>query len=335
MMQPGAYIVYGCDPSYFTRMVEAALRYMRVPHETRPKCPRVRDRLEARAGTHLIPVVETPEGWVVHDSTHIVQLLDARFPARHVIPRTPRQKIACRLIDDLIDEWFVRAALHLRWIDDEEAKACALKIAEDLARGEPREPAAEFIQTWGRKAMRVMDAGPEHQDGLRAEFARFLTLCAGALEPSGGFFGPRLSMADLTLLGAMKAHFAADDYARAFVAGHAPALLDWTDAAWNRTLDGEAFDPDDRLPEQMDALLALFAGGYGRFLPAHRAALDSGRKFAVFETADGQTLSVRARPSAEAARQALAAEIADLPGPERADVRGWLDEAGLLTLFED
>lgn len=334
-MQPGTYAVYGCDPSYFTRMVEAALRYMRIPHESRPKSPDVRDRLEARAGTHLIPVVETPEGWVVHDSTHIVQLLDARFPDRFVIPRTPKQKIACRLLDDLIDEWFVRAALHLRWIDDDEAQACALKIAQDLARGEPAGPAAEFIQTWGRKAMRVMDAGAVHQDALRTEFARFLTLCESALARSGGLFGPRLSMADLTLLGAMKAHFAADDYARAFVAAHAPALLDWTEASWDRQLGDEAFGADDALPEEMDALLALFAGGYGRFLPANRAALAEGGKFAVFETADGQTLSVRARPSAEAARQALAAEIAALPGRDRQTVRDWLDDAGLLPLFED
>jgi len=334
-MQPGPYIVYGCAPSYYTRMVEAALRYMGVPHDVRAKSPDVRDRLDARAGTHLIPVVETPEDWVIHDSTAIVQLLDARFPDRFVIPRSPKQRLACRLIDDLLDEWFVRAALHLRWIDDTDAHACALKISRDLARGEPPEPAADFIMTWGRKAMRAMDAGDSHQEALRAEFARFLTLCASTIGRKGGLFGARLSMADLTLLGAMKAHFAADDYARAFIAAHAPALLNWTDTAWDRRQGAEGFDGGDALPPEMPEILALLEGGYGRFLPANRAALEAGERFAVFQTADGESLSVRARPSAEAARQALAAEIAALPDADRKTVRDWLSEAGLLTLFED
>ena len=334
-MQPGQYIVYGCDPSYFTRMVEGALRYMAIPHEARAKSPDVRGWVEARAGTHLIPVLHTPEGWMIHDSTHIIQLLDARFPDRFVIPRTPRQRIACRLLDDWIDEWFVRAALHLRWIDDEDAKACARKIVADLARGEDPEPAAEFIMHWGRKAMKVMDAGAERQAWIRAEFARFLSLSASAVGRSGGYFGARLSLADLKLLGAMKDHFAADDHARAFVAEHAPSLLDWTDRSWDRVMGEEQFDADDALPAEMDALLALFRDGFGRFLPANRAALAAGDRFVKFQTADGESQSMLARPAAEAARIALAAEIAGLASADRADVLAWLEAAGLAPLYAE
>src|SRR5690606_28122657 len=108
-----------------------------------------------------------PEGWVIHDSTFITQLLDMRFPDRPVLPRSPVQRVLCRILDDWIDEWFVRAALHFRWIDDEGAKEGAQTIARDLG-GAPRDRAptaeeqvivqavADMVLPWGRKAMGVM-----------------------------------------------------------------------------------------------------------------------------------------------------------------------------------
>ncbi|AZU05111.1 glutathione S-transferase [Glycocaulis alkaliphilus] len=345
-MMPGEYIVYGADPSYFTRKVEAALRYMRIPHAARPKSPDVSARLEARSGTHLIPVVETPEGWVIHDSTYIIELLQARFPAHPVIPASPVQHIACRLMDDWIDEWFTRAALHLRWIDDEDGAICARKIAMDMGGGTHERPltaqeeeqvaaTAAFIQPWGRKAMTVMGAGPEYQEDLRAEFASFLQQCAGLLGKDGGLFGQRLSMADLGLLGAMKAHFAADDYARNFVANAAPAMLDWTDRAWERRDEGEDWLAGDALPDGMSGLFTLMAGGFVPYMIANRAALKAGEKSSYFTISSGQEVRMMTRKPVEDTRLATKAAIDALPETDRGHVRELLGDHGLLAAYED
>lgn len=345
-MMPGEYIVYGADPSYFTRKVEAALRYMRIPHAAKPKSPDVAPRLEARAGTHLIPVVETPEGWVIHDSTYIIELLHARFPAHPVIPASPAQYIVCRLLDDWIDEWFTRAALHLRWIDDEDAAACARKIAMDMGGGtheRPLTPAEEeqvaataaFIQPWGRKAMTVMGAGPEYQEGLRAEFAGFLRQCAAILGKDGGLLGPRLSMADLGLLGAMKAHFAADDYARAFVTESAPAMLEWAQLMWERQDEGESWLPDDALPDGIGGLLDLMAGGFVPYMIANRAALNAGEKSSYFRISSGQEVRMMTRRPVEDTRLATKAAIEALREPSRGRIRALLGDHGILRAYED
>ncbi|KPP82364.1 MAG: glutathioine S-transferase domain protein [Oceanicaulis sp. HLUCCA04] len=344
-MMPGEYIVYGADPSYFTRKVEAALRYMRIPHQARPKSPDVSARLEARAGTHLIPVVETPEGWIIHDSTYIIELLHMRFPAHPVIPASPVQHIVCRLLDDWIDEWFTRAALHLRWIDDEDAPVCARKIAMDMGGGTHDRPltpqeeesvaaTAAFVMPWGRKAMTVMAGGPEYQDGLRAEFAEFLRQCAGLVGADGGLLGQRLSMADLGLLGAMKAHFAADDYARNFVQGAAPAMLDWTERAWVRADQGETWLADDALPDGIGGLLDLMAGGFAPYMIANRAALEAGEKSSYFTIASGQEVRMITRKPVEDTRLATKAAIEALPEPGRSKVRGLLGNHGLLAVYE-
>lgn len=345
-MMPGQYIVYGADPSYFTRKVEAAMRYMRIDHLARPKSPDVSARLEARAGTHLIPVVETPEGWVIHDSTPIIELLNARFPAHPVIPASPLQYITCRLLDDWIDEWFTRAALHLRWIDDAEAAICARKIAMDMGGGTHDRPLTEqeeelvaataaFVMPWGRKAMTVMGAGPEYQEGLRTEFGEFLRQCAGIVGADGGFFGRRLSMADLGLLGAMKAHFAADDYARAFVEGAAPAMLAWTERAWARQDEGEGWLAGDALPDGIGGLLELMRGGFCQYMAANRAALKAGEKSAYFTIASGQEVRMITRQPVENTRLATKAAIDALNSPGRARVRDLLGDHGILAVYED
>lgn len=344
-MLPGEYLIYGCDPSYFTRMVEAAARYMRIPHEALPKSPDVRERLEARAGTHLIPVMETPEGWVIHDSTYIIQLFDMRFPDRAVIPHTPAQRVLCRVIDDWIDEWFTRAALHFRWVTDEGAREGAMAIARDLG-GAPRdrEPSADeqamvqavadFILPWGRKAMGVMAAGPDHQEKLRAEFAAFLKLLEAHYAVMPGLFGERLSMADLKILGAMKAHFISDSVARAFVEEHAPGLIGWTESTWERVDEGEAWLAGDAIPETLEPLFPLLLDGFGVFLPENRRAVETGEKWTEFKLA-GQSLRILTRPDAEKARQAIMAEIASMtPGDAKA-ARAALASRGLLFLYED
>lgn len=342
-MLPGKYLIYGADPSYFTRMVEAAMRYMRVPHQSLPKSPDVLARLEARAGTHLIPVVETPEGWVIHDSTYITQLLDMRFPDCAVIPHTPVQRVLCRVLDDWIDEWFTRAALNLRWTDDDAARESALLIARDYA-GAPRDRAptaeeqsainsvADFILPWGRKAMGVMSAGADHQAMVRDEFARFLVILETHYAALPGLFGERLSLADLSLLGAMKAHFAVDSVARSFVSEHAPGLLSWTETSWDRQCGQEDWLPYDAIPQTVEPLFALMREGYCKFLIANRKSVEAGSKWVEFE-ALGQGIRMLTRTGAEQSCQAVLADIAAMPSDAGRAAAQALEERGLLAAY--
>ena len=76
------YIVYGGELSYFTRKLEAALIFYGINYEIRPKTPENREEVEVRSGTHQVPVLHTPENWMIGDTTPLLQLLDGRYPAR-------------------------------------------------------------------------------------------------------------------------------------------------------------------------------------------------------------------------------------------------------------
>ena len=59
------YIVYGGPISLFTRKLEAALRFYGAPHRMERKNEANREELESRARTHQVPVLHTPDNWMI------------------------------------------------------------------------------------------------------------------------------------------------------------------------------------------------------------------------------------------------------------------------------
>ena len=72
------------DPAY----IEAAFGFYGLEHGSVMRGTAVDDELGRRAGTHQIPLLETPEGWALADTTPILALLDARVPARRLFRRS-------------------------------------------------------------------------------------------------------------------------------------------------------------------------------------------------------------------------------------------------------
>ena len=83
------YIIYGGELSYFTRKLEAACIFYGLAFGMRNKTLCAREIIEARSGTHQLPVLHTPENWMIGDTTPIMRLLDERYPARRMFPDGP------------------------------------------------------------------------------------------------------------------------------------------------------------------------------------------------------------------------------------------------------
>ena len=60
-MYQGDYALVGSEMSFFTRKLEAQLRFQHVPWHWQFKTQQRSAELEARAGTHFIPLLMTPE----------------------------------------------------------------------------------------------------------------------------------------------------------------------------------------------------------------------------------------------------------------------------------
>ena len=73
--RPQRYVVYGWQRSYFTHKLMAALHFYNADWEFRDKNAGNEREIRLRSGTHQVPVLHTPENWMIADTTPTLQLL--------------------------------------------------------------------------------------------------------------------------------------------------------------------------------------------------------------------------------------------------------------------
>ena len=115
----GPYILWGTPHSLYTGKARSCLIKKGLAFVER--CPSHTDyktRVRPAVGMVTFPVLETPEGQFIQDSTDIVTYLDAlESPSSptSMTPATPVQRVVASLIDGFGLEGLLQAAMHYRW----------------------------------------------------------------------------------------------------------------------------------------------------------------------------------------------------------------------------
>ena len=105
-MYKGVYTLIGQELSMFTRKLEAQLRYQHIPYQWEIKSQEKSAAVNARVGTHFIPILKTPDGWMLNDTISIGPFLHDRFNNCPVIPSTSAQRGACFVLEDFFNHWY-------------------------------------------------------------------------------------------------------------------------------------------------------------------------------------------------------------------------------------
>jgi glutathione S-transferase len=345
-MIPGKYTVFGSDPSFFTCKVLAMFRYMGVPHNYIYKSQDRGEAIERRAGSHMVPIVETPEKWALWDSTPIGELLNARFPAAAIVPQTPVQKIAMKILDDFVDEWLPRQALFYRWAASDTLDRSAMEIAcnsmwgrkldNTLTEDELKqlEGLGQMIkENFGNRVCKVAGCGAEYADELNDRFAVLLRLLEEHRKTHACFFGERASMADLALCGASVAHFTRDQASIALVNEVSPGFAKWTDQLWYKKGGGKTFLGDDEIPATLLPILEDIANHFHVYLRGNHAALGKKEKALTFDYGYGP-IERRAYRYSELSRQDVKGTLEALAPDDQARVREVLGPTGVLDIYD-
>ena len=327
------YGLYGSEQSLFTRKLEAALRFYGVPfafHKKRTSPDRL--AIEARAGTHQVPVLITPEGWALADTTPIIDLLDGRFPARRLFPEGALGVLA-HIVEDCLDEWVARVMVHYRWHYPDSARFAAGAIAGGDAQ------AAEQIAAWGPRACRA--TGTEtvfHQRAAEDEYRQLLTAAEEQLDETRFLLGDRPTVVDCMFLGGLHAHTLHDPDPRKIVLGY-PRIVAWyqqniaPDFAPQVWADDTPWAPFPDSTPFARHVLKLTAEQYRPFLLANAQALKTGSRAFTIDTG-GEPASYLCRPYPEQARMMIRQRIANrLDAPTGDVVQRWLAEQGLSDVF--
>jgi glutathione S-transferase len=322
----GTYTVYGGELSYFTRKLEAALIFYGADYRMQSKTPENRADIEQRSGTHQVPVLHTPENWMIADTTPLMSLLDARYPARRMFPTGP-EGVLVHVLEEYFDEWVARTMVHYRWHYPASAEFASLKMAAGNAE------AARTVREWGPRACRATGTDSEQQQrAAEAEYQRILAAMEAQLAESSYLLGNRPTAVDCVLLGGLRAHTNMDPDPKEVTAGY-PRVIAWSDGAadgWDGS--GELAPFPDSTPFAR-FVLAEMKATYRPYVLANRDAQAAGAK-AFHAHIYEEDVSYLSRPYPERSRQMIRDRIHNqLSTDEQIPVLDWLDRAELAESF--
>ncbi len=314
------YIIYGGELSYFTRKLQAALNFYAIEFEMRPKTPENRAEIESRSGTHQVPVLQTPDNWMIGDTTPLIQLLDARFPSRRLFPEGPLG-VLVHLLEEYFDEWVARTMVHWRWHYERSAEFASLRMAN----GDPEQ--AKIVREWGPRACRATGTqSPHQQQAAEAEYERILAAMEAQLGKTPFLLGHRPTALDCVLLGGLRAHTNMDPDPKEVVAGY-PKVVAWAEG--NDTWDGSGeLEPFPDSTPFASMVVREMASTYQPYVLANRAAQTAGAK-AFHAVIYDEDVSYLSRPYPERSRQMILQRISQLTGDEQVEVDRWLQNCGL------
>jgi len=326
-LQPsGRYRVYGNELSYFTRKLEAALTFYDADFERVAKGRDNAAEVEARAGTHQVPVLHTPENWLIADTTPLMGLLDARFPLRRMFPAGPLG-VLVHVVEEYFDEWVARTMVHYRWHYPESAEFASLRMSG----GDPE--AAARVRQWGPRACRATGTeSPGQQQAAEDEYRRLLTAMEAQLGRTSYLLGDRPTAVDCVVLGGLRAHTLMDPDPRR-VTEQFPRVVAWCESdadAWSGSGELGAFP---ETTEFARVVLEEMASTYRPFVLANRAARTNGDK-AFQVPMYGEDVSYLARPYPEQSRRMIVDRIRlQLTDAQRQQTAQWLRDVGLADCF--
>ncbi len=329
-MSAHAYRVHGMMQSYFTRKMTGYLDYKGIPWLFR-RFPGVSPEAMAAGFPGGVPVVETPAGEFMWDSTAMIHHLELRFPEPAVLPQDPVQRFLCYVLEDAADEWLYRPAVGSRWHFPENNAVGGFELGRDIAvrMPVPCDQAYLGVGEHVRSSCPPLGVTADTIQGWIDDVLRpWFRVLGAQLAERPYVFGERPSLADFGLFGGNAAHFTNDPLCRRWLEEDGPAVVQHT----HRLLEPEdqQFGAWDDPRHVSDTLTALLAELGRRYLPWVSRACVEGVADVVFE--DGTRIAVHAT---EFLRQARAVLLARYAGSRSERLDATLDRAGILPFFAE
>ena len=281
------FILWGTPHSLYTGKARSCLIKKGLAFVER--CPSHTDyktRVRAAVGMVTFPVLETPEGQFIQDSTDIVTYLDSLDdPASETFmtPSTPVQRVVARLIDGFGLAGMLQAAMHYRWsYRDEQELFLQTEFGRGLYAGADREArrnAGKRVMDFFSSSLPALGITNATVPAIEAAYEELLEALDVHFQSYPYVMGWRVSIADLGLIAPMYAHLGRDPYPTAMMKKRAPNVARWVERLQlPNTPDGE-YAPyvadwlaDDEIPVTLEPVLTLLFKDWGPQLSADIAS---------------------------------------------------------------
>jgi glutathione S-transferase len=223
------YRIIGAEMSPYSVKVRSYFRYKAIPHQWVLRNAASQAEYEKYAKVPIIPLVVTPEGVGIQDSTPIIERIEKLYPEPSIHPDDPTADFISALIEEFGDEWGNKWMFHYRWARDVDQISAAGRIARMRGPKAGEQECAAFAgQVRARMVDRVWFVGSNAVTApqIEAGFVDMLGLLESHLAQRPYLFGARPALADFGLWGQIYQMWT-DPTGGAIIGGGAPHVLDW------------------------------------------------------------------------------------------------------------
>jgi len=267
------YRIYGSELSPYSCKVRAWFRYKGVAHDWLPRTRENDGDFQKLAKLPLIPLVVSPEGEVMQDSTPIIDALEPKFPLPPIHPEEAAAQAASAILEEYGDEWANKWMFHYRWSREVDQLSAAERIAAGRLgfSGPALEEAVKQIQARMVPRLSYVGSSAETAPFIERSYRDALMLLETHLANRDYLFGGRPAFADFGL-GAQLYQCATDPTANGILGSLAPRTRAWA----VRMQEPKASGPFEPWSALAPTLVPLFREEVAaRFLPWSRANADA------------------------------------------------------------
>ena len=271
------FVLYGWHLSYYTGKVRCYLRYKQLPFVDTPvDFVTLMMRIKRRTGAVVMPVVVTPQGEWLQDSSAIIDELERCFRERPVVPTTPVRRFAAYLLETWGDEWWIPVAMHTRWSYPENYALFERDGGKALLPRWPkflRDRAVATAANAMRGYLSRVGVVPEQTPLLERWTSDMLDKLDAHFSIHRFLLGDAPTLGDFGLIGTMYGHLGRDPWPKRELVDPRKALRAWID----RMAEPEASTPSltagsDDVPA---SLAPVFRSIATEFLPMIEATIDA------------------------------------------------------------
>ena len=279
-MAVSEYVLWATPHSLYAGKARSYLIKKGVPYrEVIASDPEFLNQIIPQVGHMVIPVVRTPAGDVVQDTTDIIDGIEARTPTPDFTPPGPVQRVVAAFLDAFGSNYLLPLAMHYRWSYRDQQD---LFLRTEFARAIPQMPHTQRLevagQLMGKFAGFLPNLGVTEAviPAMEASYAELLAVLDTHFQAHPYLLGGRPSIADFGMMAPLYAHLARDPVPALLMKTTAPNVFRWTERMNTPALvdtdypayPAATFPADDALPETLEAVLKIAFAQWGPGLAA-------------------------------------------------------------------
>lgn len=278
-MMSQAYRLFGVELSPYSLKVRAYFRYKNIAHEWIARDSINQEEFARYAKLPLVPLVVTPDGQGMQDSTPIMEHFEELQPEPSIYPGDSTLAFLSALIEEYGDEWGNKQMFHYRWTYAPDQKSTAERIARLTRPGLSEEEyaeAAEQIRTRMVPRLSFVGSSEQTREHIESSFDRLLALLEPHLSQRMYLFGGKPTFGDFGLAAQLH-QCSTDPSAGTIMRAVAPNVLSWAMQMLDPKAEG-ALETWDDLAPTLKPLLKEIGQTFLPWTTANAQALAAGQE---------------------------------------------------------